>query len=176
MDNWRNMVLAGVLTLAILIGWPMLTRRYFPVANPQSTQIVDGKSVAIPNPAADPAADSPVAARDRAIVLRESPRVRIESPRVAGSINLKGARIDDLLLTTHRETIAANSPPVRLLAPSGTPNAYFAGFGWTGDGAGLPGADTLWTASGNRLTPTTPVTLSWDNGQGQIFRIRLAVD
>ncbi|MDB5661895.1 MAG: insertase [Sphingomonas bacterium] len=176
MDNWRNMVLAGVLTLAILIGWPMLTRRYFPVANPQSTQIVDGKSVAIPNPAADPAADSPVAARDRAIVLRESPRVRIESPRVAGSINLKGARIDDLVLTTHRETVDRNSPPIQLLSPGGTAKAYFAGFGWSGEGMALPGADTVWQASGTLLSPTTPVTLRWDNGQGQRFEIAFAID
>ena len=30
------------------------------------------------------------------IVLAEAPRVRIETPRLAGSIALKGSRIDDL--------------------------------------------------------------------------------
>ncbi|MEA3001914.1 MAG: YidC/Oxa1 family rane protein insertase [Sphingomonadales bacterium] len=175
MNDNRNVLLAIALSLIVLLGWGYVSQRWMP-ANAPTTKVENGRQVAVPRPQASPGAQSPAAARDLKTVLPESPRVAIATPRLAGSINLKGARIDDLLLTTHRETIAANSPPVRLLAPSGTPNAYFAGFGWTGDGAGLPGADTLWTASGNRLTPTTPVTLSWDNGQGQIFRIRLAVD
>ncbi len=176
MDNWRNIVAATVLTLIILIGWPILTRQFVPVANPPATKIVDGRSVAIPNPAADPAADSASAVRDRAIVLRETPRVRIASPRLAGSINLKGARVDDLVLTTYRETVDRNSPPIRLLSPAGSPLAYFAGFGWSGQGAALPGPDTVWKASGPLLSPATPVTLSWDNGQGQRFEIALTID
>jgi YidC/Oxa1 family membrane protein insertase len=109
-------------------------------------------------------------------VLREGARVAIRTPRLAGSINLRGARLDDLVLTTERETIAANSPPVRLFSPAGAPHAYFAGFGWTGQNVAVPGADTVWQASGAALTPATPVTLSWNNGQGQIFEILLSVD
>jgi YidC/Oxa1 family membrane protein insertase len=170
------MVLAGVLTLAILIGWPILTRTFFPVANPPATKVVDGKSVALPNPAADPAADSPAAVRDRGVVLRETPRVRIDGPRVAGSINLKGAQIDDLVLSTYRETVDPKSPPIRILSPGGTEKAYFAGFGWAGDGVSLPGPDTIWQASGPVLTPATPITLRWNNPAGQRFEIVLSMD
>ena len=46
--------------------------------------------------------------------------------------------------------------------------------GWTG--AQAPGPRTQWTADGARLTPTTPVTLSWDNGAGQVFRRSFTVD
>ncbi|MDB5691571.1 MAG: yidC, partial [Alphaproteobacteria bacterium] len=177
MNDHRNVLLAIALSLIVLLGWGYVTQRWLP-ANPPATKVENGRQVPVPQPQASPAAQSATAVRDLNAVLRDpaSPRITVTTPLLAGSINLKGARIDDLVLTTHRETIAANSPPVRLLSPSGTPNAYFAGFGWSGEGTKLPGPDTIWTASGNRLTPQTPVTLSWDNGQGQIFRIGLAVD
>jgi YidC/Oxa1 family membrane protein insertase len=170
------MVLAVVLSAIVLIGWSFLSERFIPTANPAATKVVKGKSVPVPQPHADPAADAPAAIRDRAVVIGESPRVAIETPRLRGSINLKGARIDDLVLITEREGIAKNSPPIRLLSPAGSPDAYFAGFGWTGDGLAAPGPDTVWTASGNRLTPSTPVTLSAQNGRGQRFDIRVAID
>jgi YidC/Oxa1 family membrane protein insertase len=172
----RNLIVAVLLSALVLIGWTFVTETFFPVANEPSTKVVEGKAVPVPNPQADPAADTPAAIRNRAIVLRETPRVAIDTPRVSGSINLRGARIDDLVLTDHRENLGANAPPIRLLSPSGTPDAYFTGFGWTGEGVILPGADTVWRPSGTRLAPNSPVTLSWDNGQGQRFEIRLAVD
>ncbi|PZU09413.1 MAG: membrane protein insertase YidC [Sphingobium sp.] len=176
MDDKKNIILAVLLTAAILFGWPYVSQHFFPVANPPSTKIEGGKQVAVPNPAADPAADSPAAIRDRAIVLRESPRVPIRTPKLAGSINLKGARIDDIVLPTYKETIAKDSPDVRLYSPSGSQDAYFAGFGWQGEGTRFPDANTVWTANGTALTPSTPVTLSWNNGVGQLFEIRLTVD
>ncbi|MDO6413014.1 membrane protein insertase YidC [Sphingomonas sp. BIUV-7] len=174
MQNQRNLILAIVLSAIVLIGWTFLSERFLPPSNPPATKIVDGKIVPLPKPEAMP--DSATTVRDRALVMRETPRVAIATPRVAGSINLKGARIDDLVLLDHRETVAKNSPPVRLLSPRGTPDAYFAGFGWSGDNIALPGDDTVWTADGTRLTPTTPVTLRWDNGQGQRFAMRVAID
>jgi YidC/Oxa1 family membrane protein insertase len=181
-DN-KNMILAIVLSAIVLLGWGLLSETYFPTASEPTTKIEQGKSVPLPQPNASPTADTPAASRDRAVVLAETPRVRIETPRLAGSINLTGARIDDLVLggtdpgLTHSETIAPNSPPVRLFSPSGAPGAYFGQFGWTGQGGlVVPDGNTVWRASGNRLTPATPVTLSWDNGQGQIFQIILSID
>jgi YidC/Oxa1 family membrane protein insertase len=170
------MILAVALSALVLLGWTLLSERYFPTANPPVTRIEKGREVATPQPQASPAANTPGAIRDRAIVMRESPRVAIHTPRLDGSINLRGARVDDLVLTAERETIAADSPPVRLFSPAGAPGAYFAGFGWTGTGVAVPGPDTVWQASGSQLTPATPVTLRWNNGQGQIFEILLSVD
>jgi YidC/Oxa1 family membrane protein insertase len=104
-DNQRNLILAIVLSALVLFGWSFLSEKFFPTANPPATKVVDGKSVPVPQPQADPTLDSPARIRNRALVLRESPRVKIESPMLAGSINLKGARIDDLVLPTYRETI-----------------------------------------------------------------------
>ncbi|HZG08558.1 MAG TPA: membrane protein insertase YidC [Allosphingosinicella sp.] len=176
MNEHRNMILAIVLSAIVLFGWSFIADRWLPTATPPSTKVVEGKQVALPNPQADPAADSAGSIRDRREVLVETPRIPIATPRLQGSLNLKGARIDDLVLTTHRESLAANSPAIRLLSPGGAPDAYFASFGWTGDGVSVPGPDTVWTASGNRLAPGAPVTLSWDNGAGQRFAIVVAVD
>ena len=176
MDDKKNIVLAVLLTAAILFGWPYVSTYFFPAANPPATKIEGGKTTPVANPAADPAADSVAAIRDRAVVLKESPRIPIRTPKLDGSINLKGARIDDIVLPTYKETIAKDSPDVRLYSPAGTQDAYFAGFGWQGEGLKTPNKDTVWTAQGSELTPTSPVTLTWNNGVGQTFEIRLSVD
>jgi YidC/Oxa1 family membrane protein insertase len=175
-NDQRNIILAVVLSAIVLFGWNFAAQRWVPTANPPATKTVNGKQVPLPRPQASPAANGAAATRDRRAVLGETPRIAIETPRLRGSVNLKGARIDDLVLLTHRETIAKDSPPIRLLSPAGAPDAYFASFGWTGDGVALPGPDTVWTASGTRLAPGSPVTLSWTNGRGQRFDIGLSVD
>src|SRR3546814_17433833 len=81
-----------------------------------------------------------------------------------------------IVLPTYNQTIKKDSPPVRLFSPSGTKDSYFGGFGWTGDGLKAPDTNTVWAARGDKLTPSTPVTLRWNNGQGQIFEIKLAID
>ncbi|MBJ6122001.1 membrane protein insertase YidC [Sphingomonas mollis] len=175
-DDRQNFVLFAVIAALILFGWPLIQNRFFPTANPPATKIVDGKQVALPKPGADPTADSPAAIRDRQLVLRESPRVRIETPTLRGSINLRGPRIDDLVLVGYNETVAKNSAPIRLLSPAGAPEAYFAGFGWRADGLAPPAADATWTASSDVLAPGRPVTLDAANATGQRFRIQIAID
>lgn len=176
MTDQRNLILAVVLSAIILFGWSAISERYFPTAAEPSTKVVEGKQVALPQPGADPAADAPAAIRSRREVLGETPRIPIRTASLQGSINLRGARVDDLVLPKYRETLARNAQPIRLFSPSGAPGAYFASFGWAGEGLALPGPDTVWQASGTALTPTSPVTLSWSNGAGQTFRIELSVD
>jgi YidC/Oxa1 family membrane protein insertase len=174
-DDKKNIILAVLLTAAILFGWPYVSHYFFPAANPPATKIEGGKTTPVAAPGTD-TADGAATIRDRVIVLKESPRVPIRTAKLTGSINLRGARIDDIVLPTYRETIAKDSPAVRLYSPGGTQDAYFAGFGWQGEGLKTPNKDTLWTAQGSELTPSTPVTLTWNNGVGQIFEIRLSVD
>src|SRR3546814_19014458 len=68
------------------------------------------------------------------LAISEAPRIPIETPKLTGSINLTGARIDDIVLPTYNQTLKKDSPPVRLFSLSGTKDRYFGGFGWTGDG------------------------------------------
>ena len=175
-DDNRNLVLFIVIAVAILIGWQFVASRLLPPARPPVAKIEGGQTKIVKSAAADPAADSAKAVRARDVVLRETPRIAISTPALKGSINLKGARIDDLVLLRHRETIAKNSEYVRLLSPSGAKGSYFAGFGWAGNGLAVPTKDTLWTADRPVLTPEAPVTLAWTSPQGLQFRLRISVD
>ena len=174
-DN-RNMLLAVVLSALVLIGWSLLSEKFFPTAGPQTVRVEDGKARPLPQPNADPGADAPKAVRARNVVLAQTRRVTISTPSLQGSINLTGARFDDLVLVRQREGVARDSPPVRLLSPAGSPGAYFAGFGWTGQGVAVPDASTIWTPSAPALTPASPITLSWSNPTGQRFELMVSVD
>ena len=179
MDDKRNLILAGVLTLIIMIGWPYISARFFPAPPTppaQSAPAAAPQATASGGSAAPNAIDATAAIKPLSAVLPGSPRVAIDTPRLKGSINLKGARIDDILLPDYKQSIDKGSPSVRLLSPAGTKDAYFAGFGWSGTGLKGPDANTVWTPDRATLTPATPVTLSWDNGAGQSFKIKLSVD
>lgn len=186
-DNKRNMITAILLSVAILIGWNFVAAEFFPTPDkPDVTKTVAGTNGAAPaatpgQPAALPAPGMPAPTTAQAIrpieaVLAEGNRIPIDTPAIKGSINLVGARIDDITLSKYRQTIKKNSPPVRLFAPGGTKAAYFASIGWSAQGIAVPGANTVWTATGTKLTPTTPVTLSWTNATGQTFRIEYSID
>ncbi|MDX8480288.1 membrane protein insertase YidC [Mesorhizobium sp. VK24D] len=117
------------------------------------------------------------ASRDQALTATK--RVKIDTPSLEGSINLTGARLDDLKLKHYTETVDKNSPEIQLLNPSALPNGYFAEIGFVGnDKTGtVPGADTVWTVDGNpTLTPTTPVTLTYTNDKGLTFKRTISVD
>ncbi|WP_439595824.1 membrane protein insertase YidC [Falsiroseomonas sp.] len=145
-------------------------------ASPVPVPASGGAPLAEPGaaPGASPGATAAAATPN----LPPEQRIRIENPRLQGSISLRGARLDDAILRGYRETVQPDSALVRLLAPRSDANPYFAQWGWTAaDGrTPVPGPETDWIADGQNLTPTTPVTLRWDNGQGQEFSIRLGID
>jgi len=172
----RNFILAIVLSALILFGWSALASRWFPPANPPVTKIEGGKTTVLPAPNTPSAPVVRIEKQTREAAISGAPRIPIRNARVSGSLNLKGARIDDLILTSYRETTAKNSPNVRLLSPQGAPQSYFASFDWMAQGVTVPNADTVWTADRRELTPASPVTLRWNNGSGQIFVLKIAVD
>ncbi|WP_326914100.1 membrane protein insertase YidC [Sphingopyxis chilensis] len=187
MDDKRNLIAAILLSVAILLGWNFVSEKFFPTPDkPDVTTTVAGTNGAAPaatpgQPAALPAPGVPAPTTAQAIrpieaVLAEGNRIPIDTPAIKGSINLVGARIDDITLSKYRQSIKKDSPPVRLFAPGGTKAAYFASIGWSAQGIVVPGPTTVWTATGTKLTPTTPVTLNWTNGAGQNFRIEYSID
>ncbi|MEY2882708.1 MAG: rane protein insertase YidC [Pseudomonadota bacterium] len=179
-QDTRNMILAVILSALVLLGWSFVSEKYFPApkpVKPATTVAAPAATTAAPASvagAAVPGVAAVTTVADRGKVLAATPRVIIDTPRLQGSINLKGARIDDLVLPTYKVTLAKDSPPVRLLSPSGTADAYFSQFGWTGPGA--PPADAQWTASAPRLTPAAPVTLSWTAPNGVVFEQVISID
>jgi YidC/Oxa1 family membrane protein insertase len=175
-NDSKNLILAIVLSALVLLGWSWAANRYFPASNPPSTKIEAGKQQALPQSNAQPVPETPRRLQTVAAALGAAPRVNIRTPMLQGSINLKGAQIDDLQLLNHRETISRSSPPIRLLSPLGAPAAYIAQFGWTAEGSQAPSLDTLWTADSQTLTPNHPVTLSTQMPDGVRYQIRISVD
>jgi YidC/Oxa1 family membrane protein insertase len=134
---------------------------------------------AAPPPNAGIQPTSPEAIRTREQALAESPRLALDTKSLSGSITLKGGRIDDVVLKGYRETTDPGSPNIVLLSPSGSPQPYYAEWGFVpqpGQNIALPKADTVWAADAKQLSPERPVNLSYDNGAGLIFRRTIAVD
>lgn len=183
-DNNKNLILATALSVLVLIGWFY----FFPPPEPEVT--ADPNAVTSSETA--PVATAPVAATTAAgnatatnsvgaAENTDAPRLEIETARLKGSISLQGGRIDDLSLKNYRETLAEDSDIVHLFKPTGTAGSYYALYGWApGAGLGLdavPGANTVWSApAGAKLTETSSVTLTWDNGAGLIFSREISVD
>src|SRR3984893_4784342 len=198
-DN-RNTILAVILSGLVLIGWqyffniPQMEKQraaqqaQSELVKPATPQAVPGSATPqtgaahAHSPSApgknQPPSAAPAVSRDTAIA--SAPRVKIDSPRLSGSISLKGARIDDLSLVQFRETMDPTSPAIVLYSPSGTASPYYAEFGWvpaTGSTVKLPDQNTVWQQEGSgSLTPSTPVTLKYDNGDGLTFRRTIAID
>ena len=112
MNENKNLILAVVLSALVLLGWSLLSERFVP-SNPPPVKVEDGKVKPIAQPEAGPVAQTPTTMRNRAVVLRETPRVQIQTPSLQGSINLQGGRIDDLVLLRERQGIAKTSPASR---------------------------------------------------------------
>ena len=201
-DN-KNTIIAIVLSAIVLLGWqffvgmPQMEKQRqlaqqqaqqqqapvpAPGATPSTTTApIPGQTGAPQAPGQAPAsgqATNQVFTREA--VLAASPRIAIETPRMKGSIALKGARIDDLALVQYRETVNPASPAIVLLSPSGTEHPFYAEFGWvrgTGVTAKLPDFETVWRQEGSgALGADKPITLTWDNGEGLQFRRTIAVD
>ena len=171
-DSNRNLLMFVVIAAAILV----LYQVFFlgpQVARQHAAQQAAAAAQAAAHPvAATPAGVVPAA---QATDATRDPRVRIETPSLSGSLDLRGARIDDLYLKQYPVSTAPGSPPVELFRPGGKEHAWFANVTWNGVGA--PDANTLWTApAGATLTPTTPLVLTYDNGQGLKFTRTISVD
>src|SRR5580658_32873 len=201
-DN-RNTILAVILSGLVLIAWqyfynvPQMERQRAQTAmqNELAKSATPAGSATTPSttpssgPAPAPAANAPAtnqpAAGAGAVISRDAaiaatPRIKIDTPRVSGSISLKGARIDDLSLVQFRDTVDPQSPAIVLFSPSGTANPYYAEFGWVaanGPAVKIPDQNTIWQQEGSGdLTTSSPVRLKYDNGDGLTFHRTISID
>jgi len=173
----KNLILATVLSFLVILVWFWLfppEEPVTPVASETATEQTQDPSV--PTVSNEAATGADVVAVEE---VADAPRIAIETEEFTGSISLLGGRIDDLKLNQYKVSLDEGADIVQLLKPVGEAGAYFTTFGWAGvDGiSDVPGPDTLWSLeSGDTLTVSTPVTLVWDNGAGQIFRTEISVD
>jgi len=195
-DQQKNLLIAVALSMSVLLGWQLFyagpkmeEQQARERAKQEQTRAAtpDRKTksespVAMPEGGAVPGAAAPPArVETRTEALAASPRLTVETPSLKGSIALKSGRIDDLVLMKYRETIDPNSPNVVLFSPANSPAPYFADYGWVVPQGGpphkLPDRETIWQPESDApLTPTNPVKLTWDNGQGLVFQRTIFVD
>jgi YidC/Oxa1 family membrane protein insertase len=198
-DN-KNTIIAIVLSAIVLIAW-----QYFvglpqqQKAQQEQLQSQQLKQTAQPGQAPQPGQPPQVPTKagapqppgqtgeasagtpeSRSAALKASPRIPIKTDSIEGSIALRGGRIDDVSLVKFHETVNPKSPPIVLLSPSGSPDPFYAEFGWTAAGGAkvkVPNGDTLWKQDGSGdLAVGHPVTLTYDNGEGLQFRRVISVD
>lgn len=172
MNDQKNFIIVIALSVAILFGF-----QYFFSSSHQKTQPQEAQQAnqVVPAPQASTPVGSQVRTREEALKAQPH-RLSIESGSVKGSINLEGALFDDLTLLRYHESVDPKSPNIVLLSPQDAQHAYFARFGWTAPQGALPNEKTIWETNGLHLTPQTPVTLKWDNGQGLLFQQIISLD
>ncbi|MDX3926572.1 MAG: membrane protein insertase YidC [Shinella sp.] len=189
MQNNRNYFVAIALSVLILIAWQFLyvnpkIERERIAAEAQKTEQAEQATgtQATQTPAAGTSTNGSVpagAAEGRPAAAAETARVEIDTPSLEGSINLTGARFDDLKLKDYHVTVDKTSPIITLLSPAETEQGYFAEVGYIGSETSgqIPGPQTVWTQEGTgRLTQSTPVTLTYTNDKGVVFTRTISVD
>lgn len=183
----RNLILAMVIGLLIFVAWDYFYMR--PLAEQQQRfnefQKAQQALQQTQSGTAGAAPSAPPTFRDRSQVLPETPRVPFDTPQIDGTINLVGARIDDLSLKNYRQTSERDSPEVVFLGPEGSRStdnwqvATYGVFGWTDFSGQVPIVTdtTPWALSdGQTLTPSTPITLRYATGDGLVFERQISVD
>ena len=173
-DETRNLIIAGILCVAVLLGYDAF------IAGPARMKAAAAqRAAAAVTQQVGPAPGARDAYVDRATALAAGPRALIDNPELDGSIALIGARFDDLSLKHYRQSIAKDAPEVTLLNPQGMKGHYDSYLGWedpTTD-TDVIGARTPWTAApGARLTPATPLVLTYAGANGLSFTRTIALD
>ena len=178
-DQNKNLILASVLSFIVIITWFILFPPPEPVPSDiESAQQQSEESKLAPN--AD-TAKTPLIETGETEIAVEAERIQIENELLTGAISTQGGRIDQLSLKKYRNTISEDSDIVTLLSPVGKPEAYYAAFGWA-PAVGIkpdqvPTPNTIWTVVGNNiLTPSSPISLVWDNGNGVKFMRKISID
>ncbi len=174
-DQNKNLLLATGLSFAVMLVW-------FAIAPPQSPPPTV-EEVTDTSPVAGTSGGSDVSTNilsSNAKAVADADRIKINTPRLEGSLSLLAGRIDDLRLKDYTESIDEGSPIVTLLSAEGSANAYYGLNGWAAasgvEPTDVPGPNTLWSSTSKSLTPDSPVTLNWDNGKGLSFQRIISVD
>ncbi|MGV2121947.1 membrane protein insertase YidC [Agrobacterium vitis] len=188
MENNRNYLIAIALSVMVVLGWQFFYMNPRIEAQRQAEQAQQAQQAKTPATQATPGAavngalpgqTQASATTSREDAVAKSARVEINTEALSGSINLTGARLDDLRLKGYHETVDKTSPIITLLNPADTKDGYFAEIGFIGGekSGSVPGPSTVWTVKdGQTLTETTPVTLTYTNETGLTFSRKISVD
>ena len=189
-NDTQRLIIAMVLIIGIMIGaqiflWEPQNKRAQEAfqANQaaKAGDVVDTEVPAIPETAVDKIAAGQIV--DRTEALDVGTRIPLNGDSIDGSLLLQGARVDDVRLKRHYETLEdkkTQNPAgeVPVLSPQGSKEGFYAALGWADATSGqlLASALTEWELiEGRELTPASPITLRYETN-GLEFRRRISVD
>lgn len=158
-DDKRNMIVFMLAAFALFAAYDIFIKA------PYERKVAAYEAARAEYVTQNPQAEDAFFLLERDKALTTTPRVKIETPHLSGSLNLYGSRFDDLSLKDYFETID-NENNVILLDPANTEFTHYAEFGWVDGKANeksqTPGSKALWRAKGNEtLSADNPVTLTW---------------
>lgn len=178
----KNLAIAIALSLAILLGFqyfyemPREKARQVELAQKRAAEATAQKanaSASANTAAATTTGEGAASVVGQVDIESQNVRIPVETAGVQGTISTRGGRFNDLVLKRYNDTLKKDAKPVTLLYPQSTADGYYAFFGFSapdGNAGVLPGPNTVWQAApGQTLTPKTPITLTFDNGQGLVF-------
>jgi YidC/Oxa1 family membrane protein insertase len=171
-----NLLLAIILSLGIIFGWQHFYERPR-LEKLAEQQRLDQAKIKAYHKKEQAQLQTPDIV-DSSLTEIEADRVKINNDKLHGSINLKGARFDDLALAEYHQTQKPDSPKVKLFSNPKSKDAYFAEVGWYSNNniTDLPNNNTIWKADKEELNPGETVNLSWINQDDVKFTIRISLD
>ena len=182
MNDQKNMLLAIVLSMAILFIWDFF---FAPKTNLENTNIenadITSKGI-INEEVIKPTLPAQNLQKiiDRKDIIENEERIKIKTESLSGSFSLRGLRLDDLTLVKYRKTTLESSDEIILLSPRSTKKPYFAEIGWLSSDSSVltPNSKTIWSQENNSqiLNEENDIKLFWDNGQGLIFKRKISLD
>ncbi len=175
MNEQRNLYLAIGISIAIIIFFQIL----LPTQPIQTPPLEDNETLEPATSIDEQNKQMVETIKSRKDVLSTTKRVSFKNSSVEGSINLKGAIIDDLILSKYKTSLDPESNNIQLLLPDGTANPYYIETGWKelkNTTIDLPSLDTEWESDSLDLTPSNPVSLTWTNNQNVTFKVNYSID
>ncbi len=173
----RNVFVAIALSMSVLLFWGA----FFETPKKSADQNI-GKKIeqkdeesAITPTISQPQVKKKITREDS---ISSSQRIKVENDSVVGSINLKGALIDDISFKKHKQKVE-DKKNIVFLNPANTENGFYIETGWTslGNTIKVPTKESIWSVKGNNiLSDNSPVVLQWNNNEGIIFEKRIELD
>ena len=175
MNEQKNLFLAIGLSIAIIVIFQFLIpSQPIQKSNTENNEIIE------PATSIDEQTSASInIIKPKEEILNNNQRVFIETPTLKGSINLKGAILDDLELSNYKISLDENSKNIELFLPDGTTNPYYVEIGWkqiNETSIDLPNLETEWESNSTMLSSDNNVVLSWKNNQNITFNITYEID